>query len=61
MGRPFPQRSPPFDRQHFRPVPAFAEVTRLGAFSPELSVRTSLIFAVVVVVAAAWQLAATDY
>ena len=47
--------------KYFSTIPSFAEVERLGAFSPELSVLSSLLFAVAMMITAAWQLASRDY
>jgi hypothetical protein len=44
----------------FSSVPVFAEVQALGAFHPELSVLASLLFSVVMLFSAAWQLASGD-
>ena len=45
----------------FRPLPELQRVQELGAFYPELSVVTSLLFAGVITAIAAHQLSATDY
>lgn len=46
---------------HFGGVQAFAEVQKMGAFFPELSVLSDVIFGAVLLAASAWQLASTDY
>ena len=45
----------------FRPLPELQKVQELGAFYPELSLVSSLAFAVVLMAVAAHQLSATDY
>jgi len=45
----------------FRSFPELQKVQELGAFYPELSLVTSLLFALVMIVVAARQLSATDY
>jgi hypothetical protein len=46
---------------HFGSVPAFAVVQKTGAFYPELSVLSSLAFAIVMLATATRQLVTTDY
>jgi hypothetical protein len=46
---------------HFATVPAFTAVQQLGEFYPELSILSSLAFALVMLATAAWQLVKTDY
>ncbi len=46
---------------HFGTIPAFEAVQKMGAFYPELSVLSSLLFAIVMLAVAARQLATTDY
>jgi ABC-type transport system involved in multi-copper enzyme maturation permease subunit len=46
---------------HFAAIPAFETVRQQGAFSPEASVLSSLVFAVAVLAVAARRLATTDY
>jgi ABC-type transport system involved in multi-copper enzyme maturation permease subunit len=45
----------------FRSLSELQKVQELGAFYPELSLATSLLFAIVMIVVAARQLSATDY
>ena len=45
----------------FRSLPELQKVQELGAFYPELSLASSLLFAIVMIVVAARQLSATDY
>ncbi len=45
----------------FRPLSELQKVQELGAFCPELSLVTSLVFAIVMIVVAARQLSATAY
>jgi ABC-type transport system involved in multi-copper enzyme maturation permease subunit len=45
----------------FRPLPELQKVQEMGAFYPELSVLTSLAFAVALLAVATHQLSATDY
>ena len=48
-------------RDHFAGVPAFQYVQQMGAFYPELSVLSSLLFAVALLAISARQLVTTDY
>lgn len=47
--------------KYFGSVPAFEEVKHMGAFAPELSLLSCVAFAVVLLIAGAWQLSGTDY
>lgn len=46
---------------HLGGIPAFAVVLKEQAFSPELSLLSSLLFSLVLLALASWQLEATDY
>jgi ABC-type transport system involved in multi-copper enzyme maturation permease subunit len=46
---------------YFSSVPAFETVTKMGQFSPEFSVLSSMVFLAVLVLTAGRQLAQTDY
>ena len=46
---------------HFGTLPVFSKVQEMGAFYPELSVLSSLGFAVILIATAARQLVTTDY
>lgn len=47
--------------QYFGTVPAFEAARKSGAFVPELSLLTSLLFSGLTLGGAAWQLSSTDY
>lgn len=47
--------------KYFGGVAVFDEVKRMGAFSPQMSLVSCLAFAIVALIASAWQLSVTDY